>query len=223
MQDGIDPKRLTRSRRTPLLAAILVSAVLVAGCGRSSPSPTAATVGGASTSASSTASAGPATTAGSSTAAGGGAASAASSGSIGGPAGALSFAECMRSNGVPSFPDPKPGGGYDFQVGVSSPVFKAAQAKCQKLLPNGGAPPTFSEQALVQLQRIATCMRQHGISDFPDPKRAPQGGLSGVGVGSGDRGITDYRGVLLAFPFTINMQSPAYKQAASACGASFLV
>jgi demethylmenaquinone methyltransferase/2-methoxy-6-polyprenyl-1,4-benzoquinol methylase len=34
------------------------------------------------------------------------------------------------------------------------------------------------QQALVQLQRIATCMRQHGVTDFPDPERAPKGGLS---------------------------------------------
>jgi hypothetical protein len=130
----------------------------------------------------------------------------------------------MRSNGATSFPDPKAGGGYAFHVrGSSSPAFKAAQAKCQKLLPNGGAAPTFSEQALVQLQKIATCMRQHGVSDFPDPERAPKGGLAAVHVRSGDRGISDYRGVLLAFPFAINMQSPAYKHAASACGASFLV
>jgi hypothetical protein len=130
----------------------------------------------------------------------------------------------MRSNGVTDFPDPKAGGGYAFHVGgSSSPAFKAAQSKCQKHLPNGGAPPTFSEQALVQLQRIATCMRQHGVTDFPDPERAPKGGLSAVRVRSGVRGVSDYRGVLLAFPFAINMQSPGYKHAASACRASFLV
>jgi hypothetical protein len=55
-------------------------------------------------------------------------------------------------------------------------------------------------------------MRRHGISDFPDPKRAPAGGPSSVD--SGYR-ITDCRGVLLEFPATINMQSPAYKEAAA--------
>ena len=131
----------------------------------------------------------------------------------------VAFADCMRSHGVSSFPDPTPGGGYAFPVN-SSPTFKSAQAKCQKLLPNGGAPPAFSEPALMQLQRIAPCMRQHGVPDFPDPKRAPEGGLSSVN--SGYR-IIDYRGVLLELPATINMQSPAYKQAAATCGAPFLV
>jgi hypothetical protein len=84
----------------------------------------------------------------------------------------------------------------------------------------GGAAPAFSEQALMQLQRIAPCMRQHRVPDFPDPKRAPEGGPSLVG--SGYREI-DYRGVLLELPITINMQSPAYKQAAATCGAPFLV
>lgn len=102
----------------------------------------------------------------------------------------------------------------------SSPTFRSSRAKYQRFLPNGGAAPTFSEQALVQLQRIAICMRQHGISDFPDPKRAPADGPSSVD--SGYR-ITDYRGVLLEFPATITMQAPAYKQAAATCGASFLV
>jgi hypothetical protein len=34
--------------------------------------------------------------------------------------------------------------------------------------------------------------------------------------------ITDYRGVILEFPAEIDPQSPAYVQAAAACGASFL-
>jgi hypothetical protein len=131
----------------------------------------------------------------------------------------------MRASGVPSFPDPKPGGvrlpRERFGV-ISSPAFQAAQAKCQKLLPNGNAGPTFSAQALVQLQRIANCTRQHGISDFPDPKQTPQGPGPSL-IGSGYRDTADYRGVLLEFQVTSDMQSPAYKQAASACGASFLV
>jgi hypothetical protein len=219
MRQSTDPRRLPRPLRTPLLAAVVVGAILLTGCGGSSPSPTAATAGRITSAASSDANTGRAATSGATAASGGGAASASSSESGSGPPNALVFSECMRSNGVSSFPDPKPGGGYALPVN-SSPTFKSALAKCQKLLPNGGAPPTFSEQALVQLQRIATCMRQHGISDFPDPKRAPAGGLSSVD--SGYR-ITDYRGVLLEFPATINMQSPAYKQAAATCGASFLV
>lgn len=106
----------------------------------------------------------------------------------------------MRANGVPNFPDPKPGGGFRFPASPA-PAFAAAQAKCQKLLPNGGAPPPFDPQALVQLRQIAICMRQHGVPDFPDPVRAPATGPSGLPGGGGR--ITDYRGVQLQFPDTL--------------------
>ena len=42
---------------------------------------------------------------------------------------AIAFAKCMRSSGVPSFPDPSPSGGFLFRASAgmdrSSPVFKA--------------------------------------------------------------------------------------------------
>jgi hypothetical protein len=60
---------------------------------------------------------------------------------------ALAFADCMRSHGVPKFPDPKAtsdggidGGEIGPRVGVdpNSPQFKAAEQACGKLVP--GAP-----------------------------------------------------------------------------------
>jgi hypothetical protein len=228
VQDSVHPERQARSRRARLLGvATLVSGVLVAGCGGTSGSPTAATVGGASTPASSTASAGPATTAGSSTATGDDAASGASSGSSAGPPGALAFAECMRANGVSNFPDPKPGGGgFDFHASagiISSPAFKAAQAKCGKLLPSDGplspGPPP-SAQTMAQLRNIAVCMRQHGVPQFPDPRTSVPDGFNPNPAEY--REITNYQGAILLFPATIDPQSPAYEQATAACGAGFL-
>lgn len=50
----------------------------------------------------------------------------------------LKFAQCMRENGVPSFPDPTSGGAITIGgVDPNSPEFQAAMAKCQSLLPNG--------------------------------------------------------------------------------------
>jgi hypothetical protein len=58
------------------------------------------------------------------------------------------FAKCMRDNGVENFPDPQEDGGIMIQGGgpgstdglnPDDPTFKAAQEKCQSLLPNGGA------------------------------------------------------------------------------------
>ncbi len=55
---------------------------------------------------------------------------------------ALKFSKCMRSHGVPSFPDPQESG-QNIQIGgpgvdPSSPQFQAAQNDCRSLLPGGG-------------------------------------------------------------------------------------
>lgn len=208
MPHSIHPKRLIRSQRARLLAvAALMSAVLVAGCGGSSPSPTR-TVGGATTSASTTA------------AAGGAAGSSSTAPGAGGAA--LAFAKCMRANGVPDFPDPLPGGRFTFNPGginPAAPAVKAALAKCQKLMPGGGPPGPGAKthptaQTLAKLRNIAQCMRQHGVPEFPDPRTSvpPDPFRSGTGV------ITDYDGAILLFPSTLDTQSPAYTQAAAACG-----
>jgi hypothetical protein len=60
---------------------------------------------------------------------------------------ALAMSKCMRSHGVPNFPDPQfrsgPGGGVGIQlngagVDPSSPAFQAAQKACGQIF--GGAP-----------------------------------------------------------------------------------
>jgi hypothetical protein len=132
----------------------------------------------------------------------------------------------MRASGAPNFPDPAPGGGFAFHANataVNAPAFKTAQAKCQRFMPGGGPlspgqPP--SAKTIAQLDRIATCMRGHGVPQFPDPlsKPPPQ---SSVSPGK-YREITNYEGAILLFPASLDMQSPAYEQAAAACGAGFL-
>jgi hypothetical protein len=131
---------------------------------------------------------------------------------------ALAYAKCMRSNGVPSFPDPKAGGGFLFHGSpglISSPAFKAAQAKCHKLLPPGpGSGPPPSAQTLAHFLKVAQCMRKNGVYDFPDPRTSvPPNpfGSGGAGV------ISDIEGVILVFPSTIDQQSPAFERAAAAC------
>jgi hypothetical protein len=134
----------------------------------------------------------------------------------------VAFAACMRSNGVPNFPDPSPGPGLIIQPGAgvnpSSPAFRAAQAKCKSLLPNGGPPGPGSTthpsaQTMAKLVRIAQCMREHGISQFPDPRTSVPSNLAGYTE------ITDFDSAILLFPRTLNLQAPAYKQALAACGA----
>jgi hypothetical protein len=56
----------------------------------------------------------------------------------------LAFSACMRSHGVPNFPDPDfSGGGATISIGgggldPSSPRFQAASTSCKHLLPGGG-------------------------------------------------------------------------------------
>jgi hypothetical protein len=132
----------------------------------------------------------------------------------------LKYAGCMRANGVPDFPDPKPGGGFLFQGGAgidpAAPAFKAAQAKCNKLLPDGGPPGPGTEthpsaRALAQMVKAAQCMRRQGISGFPDPTTTVPSLPAGGGV------MSDIDGVILVFPATIDTQSPAFVRAAAAC------
>ncbi len=97
-------------------------------------------------------------------------------------AAALAFAGCMRSHGVPDFPDPTASGVVRLgaRVDPSSPAFQAAQKACDKLLPRGakGGVPSPAEQAKMQegALKFSQCMRTHGVPSFPDP------GVSGGGV-----------------------------------------
>jgi hypothetical protein len=129
----------------------------------------------------------------------------------------IAYAKCMRANGVPSFPDPSGSGGFRFHASaglINSPLFKAAQAKCHKLLPEGpGSEPPPSPQTLARFLKIARCMRQHGVSDFPDPRTTAPPNPFGSGIAE----LSDIEGVILLFPSTIDQQSPVFTRAAAAC------
>ena len=100
--------------------------------------------------------------------------------------GLVAFSQCMRSNGMPNFPDPRRfvGGNVKLtlhQLETSSPHFQTAMNACNDLLPtNGGSgPQETAQQQRTQLAdelSFARCMRSHGVSRFPDP--TAQGGLS---------------------------------------------
>lgn len=61
----------------------------------------------------------------------------------------LRYSQCMRTHGVPSFPDPKfSGGGAQIQlsgIGPGSPGFDKAQKACRSLLPGKGAGGTVQK------------------------------------------------------------------------------
>jgi len=105
----------------------------------------------------------------------------------------IAFSRCMRSNGVPSFPDPTGSGGFPKktpqQLGVTSSQLQVAQTACQHLLPNGGSGPTPAEvqQMTAQALRFSQCIRNHGVTNFPDPDRSgriPDPASGGIDQGS---------------------------------------
>jgi hypothetical protein len=92
----------------------------------------------------------------------------------------LQLAQCMRSHGVPNFPDPSATGGQlqnILRAGINtqSAAYRAALQACEQYTPAGSSSPSeraADEQAGL---RFSACMRSHGVPDFPDPSTGPTG------------------------------------------------
>jgi hypothetical protein len=111
---------------------------------------------------------------------------------------ALAYVNCMRSHGVPNFPDPTSNGtlNVNFQTGGkggspgssginrNSSQYISADQDCRHLLPGGVPTPAQNQLALVKGLKFAQCMRSHGIPNFPDPTAANAVHL-GAGVDPG--------------------------------------
>jgi hypothetical protein len=84
---------------------------------------------------------------------------------------ALAYSECMRSHGVPNFPDPGPNGNLQIpgNLGVSHSVMQAAQQACASLQPGGESGGVSSAQNIAQGLKYAQCIREHGEPNWPDP------------------------------------------------------
>jgi hypothetical protein len=139
----------------------------------------------------------------------------------------LRFAQCMRTHGVPDFPDPQSGGGFGIQasagsnggsisvdghqINVSQPAFQRASNECQKYQPQG---PPISGSQLAQIKqgalRMAACMRSHGVSNFPDPKVSAGPGGHGIQV---QIGLGNTGGSRAQAP----ERTPAFHHALNAC------
>ena len=101
---------------------------------------------------------------------------------------AVAYAQCMRSHGVPGFPDPDGKGNFLIKgprLGGSAQQQRSADQACRHLLPNGGQMTAAQQQkALSRALRFAACMRAHGLPSFPDPT-VDKGGISMRLGGSG--------------------------------------
>lgn len=82
--------------------------------------------------------------------------------------GAVAFAQCVRSHGVPDFPDPQNGHFLISGNDRSNPNFNSAVQACQHLLGPGGATNGGGSNNS-QLLAFAKCMQAHGVPQFPDP------------------------------------------------------
>jgi hypothetical protein len=104
---------------------------------------------------------------------------------------ALAHSRCMRSNGVPNYPDPNSNGNLpkgDAQAfGVGTSRYQTAEHACGHLLPSGGSasltqclmtgdcPRSVVQPALEEGLKFARCMHRHGVTNWPDPTVDPSG------------------------------------------------
>jgi hypothetical protein len=78
---------------------------------------------------------------------------------------------CYRTHGDPGFPDPvydPSDGRWHFAVSPASAPLSTQQA-CRRLLPSVNPSPPVPQAQFQRLVRLAQCIRQHGVPDWPDP------------------------------------------------------
>jgi hypothetical protein len=114
----------------------------------------------------------------------------------------------MRLNGEPKFPDPGSNGALP---NPALPAFRVAEKACANLQPVGlhlHGPPMPSAAELRAALAFTRCMRAHRISNFPDPLTTLPF-VTSLTLGPGEY-----------FPLSspTEAQSPAFRQAAKACG-----
>jgi hypothetical protein len=94
---------------------------------------------------------------------------------------AVKFAECMRTNGVSRFPDFGSGKltidavANGSSLDTSTPAFRQAISACKALEPAGFMGTKRSSQQQDAALTFAQCIRENGVTDFPDP--TPNGPL----------------------------------------------
>lgn len=128
----------------------------------------------------------------------------AAAGGAPGTSSAVAYSRCIRSHGVPGFPDPGSNGQLSKQAAVqafsqvSQSQAVAAQSACARLSPGEQQNPVLTGQQQQDYLRAANCMRSHGIASFPDPT-FPGGRLN------------------LSIPSSIDTNSRQFNQAARTC------
>ena len=129
----------------------------------------------------------------------------------------IAFSKCMRANGVTNFPDPSGGGGLNIAgtgINPQAPAFKSAQAACVKLMPGGGPSTHATAQQIKDATETAECMRNHGVTGFPDPIIT----ATPPAINPAEYSTAEYgNGMFIGIPSSINVNSPAFDAAAKTC------
>ena len=88
----------------------------------------------------------------------------------------MKFADCMRDNGVNAFPDPDASGELTIDavangssLDTEGAEFKQALSACKDLQPSGFTGGKRSPQKQASALEFAQCIRENGVTDFPDP------------------------------------------------------
>lgn len=99
---------------------------------------------------------------------------------------AVVYSQCVRSHGIPDFPDPGSNGDIPKetgqQLGVSDSMLRAATGACANLNPNQPPSAAQQRQELADDVRFAQCMRSHGLPNLPDPTTGPDGPYFAISI-----------------------------------------
>lgn len=124
-------------------------------------------------------------------------------GTNGASAAALTFARCMRSHGIPDWPDPEGDGSFDkaklrnLATAVSR-IRTVEQKYCHVDFENPGQTQTITATERLDYLKAAACMRRHGYPNFPDPTFPRQS-------------------VTVDIPASIDQNSSRFRSAATIC------
>ncbi|MDN3353070.1 hypothetical protein [Actinomadura sp. DC4] len=105
---------------------------------------------------------------------------------------ARQFVECARKNGIPNVADPKVGSDGDIDISPppgltkQSPIVQKVMKICGKymdgvLTHENEDPSAGYDKAL----KVAACVRQHGVPNFPDPSPPTGSGDQKIRLGKG--------------------------------------
>lgn len=82
---------------------------------------------------------------------------------------AVKFADCIRAHGDSGFADPTASGEFVGGINVSPAVWQKAVDACKGLQPPGTLSGQRSPEQQSGALKFAQCIRENGVTDFPDP------------------------------------------------------